>query len=57
MISITLPDGSIRLYDNPVSGTEIAKSIGSGLIKSSIAATQSGCEDISKNYNNISISV
>lgn len=39
MISITLPDGSIRQYDNPVSGTEIAKSIGSGLLKSSIAMT------------------
>ncbi|MDG1153692.1 MAG: threonine--tRNA ligase [Alphaproteobacteria bacterium] len=42
MISITLPDGSIRQYDNPVSGTEIAKSIGSGLLKSSIAMTVDG---------------
>ena len=42
MISITLPDGSIRQYDNSVSGTEIAKSIGSGLLKSSIAMTVDG---------------
>jgi len=42
MISITLPDGSVRQYDNPVSGAEIARSIGAGLLKSSIAVTVDG---------------
>ena len=34
---ITLPDGSQRIYDNPVSTLDVAKDIGPGLAKSCIA--------------------
>jgi len=36
-INITLPDGSVRMYDKPVTGEEIAASIGAGLAKSALA--------------------
>ena len=59
MISITLPDGSVRSYDNPVSGTDIAGDIGAGLLKASIAMTVDGVpKDLSfviENDANISI--
>ncbi len=37
MPSITLPDGSVRGFDEPVSGAELAASIGPGLAKAAIA--------------------
>lgn len=38
MIQITLPDGSVRQYDGPVSGHEIALSISEGLARNVLAA-------------------
>lgn len=38
MINITLPDGSIRQYDAPVSGLDIARSISEGLARNVLAA-------------------
>lgn len=43
-ISITLPDGSIRQYDGPVTGTAIAESIGAGLAKAAIAMKVDGVQ-------------
>ncbi|MEE8444877.1 MAG: TGS domain-containing protein, partial [Alphaproteobacteria bacterium] len=37
MVAITLPDGSVREFDKPVSGAELAASIGPGLAKAAIA--------------------
>ncbi len=37
MINITLPDGSIRSFDKPVSISDIAASIGPGLLKAALA--------------------
>ena len=37
MIAITLPDGSVREFDAPVSGAEIAADIGPGLAKDALA--------------------
>ena len=37
MINISLPDGSVRAFDKPVSGAEIAASIGPGLAKAALA--------------------
>ena len=37
MPEITLPDGSKKVFENPVTILEIAKSIGSGLAKATIA--------------------
>ena len=42
MIAITLPDGSQRQYDRPVSGAEIARDIGPGLAKSALAVRVDG---------------
>jgi len=42
MVAITLPDGSIREYDGPVSGTEIAADIGPGLAKAALALRVDG---------------
>ena len=36
-LNITLPDGSVRQYDSPVTGAQIAASIGAGLAKAAIA--------------------
>ncbi len=41
-INITLPDGSTREYDNPVSIKEIAESIGPGLAKNTLAGEVDG---------------
>ena len=38
MINITLPDGSVKHYDQPVIASEIAKGIGAGLARAAIAA-------------------
>ncbi|MDA5192976.1 threonine--tRNA ligase [Govanella unica] len=36
-VAITLPDGSVRRYERPVSGAEIAADIGPGLAKAALA--------------------
>ena len=42
MVAITLPDGSVRRFDHPVSGAEIARDIGPGLAKSALAVRVGG---------------
>lgn len=42
MISVTLPDGSQRQYDAPLSALEVAKSIGSRLAQSAVGAMVDG---------------
>ncbi len=42
MFAITLPDGSVRRYDRPVTVHEIASSIGPGLAKAALAAKVDG---------------
>ena len=42
MISITLPDKSVRQFDNPVSVAEVAASIGTGLAKAALAGKVDG---------------
>ncbi|MBK5009760.1 threonine--tRNA ligase [Pseudomonas sp. S60] len=41
-VSITLPDGSIRTYDNPVTVHDVAASIGAGLARSTVAGRVDG---------------
>jgi threonyl-tRNA synthetase len=41
-IRITLPDGSAKTFDHPVTGTEIAASIGPGLAKAALAVRVDG---------------
>ena len=42
MIEITLPDNSKKQFDNSVSAIEVAKSIGAGLAKATVAARVNG---------------
>ncbi len=42
MPAITLPDGSIRRFDAPVTGTEVAASIGPGLARAALAMEVDG---------------
>ena len=42
MIAITLPDGSRREFDNPVTVAEVAASIGAGLAKAALAGKVDG---------------
>ena len=42
MITITLPDGSRREFENPVSVMEVAQSIGAGLAKATMAGAVDG---------------
>ena len=42
MPAITLPDGSVRRFDGPVTGTEIAAAIGPGLLKAALAMQVDG---------------
>ncbi|MGQ4661286.1 threonine--tRNA ligase [Lysobacter sp. F6437] len=42
MIAITLPDGSLREFDNPVSVADVATSIGPGLAKAALAGKVDG---------------
>lgn len=42
MVAITLPDGSVRNFDKPVSGAELAASIGPGLAKAALALVVNG---------------
>jgi threonyl-tRNA synthetase len=42
MVNVTLPDGSVRSFDNPVSVAEVAASIGPGLAKAALAGRVDG---------------
>ena len=42
MPAITLPDGSVRRFDGPVTGTTVAASIGPGLAKAALAMKVDG---------------
>ena len=42
MLNITLPDGSVRQYESPVTVTQIAASIGAGLAKATVAGKVNG---------------
>ncbi|MGB4857871.1 MAG: TGS domain-containing protein, partial [Dokdonella sp.] len=42
MIQITLPDGSQRSFEQPVSVLEVAQSIGAGLAKATVAGKLDG---------------
>ena len=42
MIEITLPDNSKKQFDNSVSAIEVARSIGAGLAKATVAAKVNG---------------
>ena len=42
MPQITLPDGSIKSFDHPVSVMEVAQTIGAGLAKATIAGKVKG---------------
>lgn len=44
MISIQLPDGSIKQFEKPVNGFDIAKSIGEGLAKAAVAMSLNGTQ-------------
>ncbi|WP_107687561.1 threonine--tRNA ligase [Neisseria wadsworthii] len=53
MLNITLPDGSVRQYEAPVTVAQIAASIGSGLAKATVAGKVNGvlvdaCDPISE---------
>jgi threonyl-tRNA synthetase len=41
-VSLTLPDGSVRKFDGPVSGADLAADIGPGLAKAAIAVVIDG---------------
>lgn len=43
-VSITLPDGSVRSYTAPVTGLQVAESIGAGLAKAAIAMKLDGVQ-------------
>ena len=42
MVAITLPDGSVKSFEGPVTGAELAESIGPGLAKAAFAARVDG---------------
>ncbi len=42
MVAITLPDGSVKRFDGPVSGKQVAQSIGAGLVKAALAVKVDG---------------
>src|SRR6476646_4001209 len=42
MVAITLPDGSVRRFDGPVVGADIAAAIGPGLAKAALAIKVDG---------------
>jgi threonyl-tRNA synthetase len=52
MPNITLPDGSIRSFDNTVTGQQLAESIGAGLAKAAVAIKVNGQQrDLSEPLN------
>lgn len=44
MVSVSLPDGSVRQFDHPVTVAEVAASIGSGLAKAALGGRLNGVE-------------
>ena len=49
MPAITLPDGSVRRFDGPVTGTAVAEAIGPGLARAALAMKLDGkLEDLSR---------
>src|SRR3954467_3307467 len=42
MVAITLPDGSVKNFERPVTGSELASSIGPGLSKAALAVKVDG---------------
>lgn len=42
MVAITLPDGSVKSFEGPVKGSEVAASIGAGLSKAALAIKVNG---------------
>jgi threonyl-tRNA synthetase len=42
MVAVTLPDGSVRRYDGPVTGEQVVRDIGPGLAKSAMVARVDG---------------
>ncbi|WP_366555939.1 threonine--tRNA ligase [Aquibaculum sediminis] len=42
MVAITLPDGSVKSFDGPVTGQEVAEAIGPGLAKAALAVKVEG---------------
>jgi threonyl-tRNA synthetase len=42
MVAITLPDGSVRQFDGPVAGADVAAAIGPGLAKAALAIKVDG---------------
>lgn len=42
MLNITLPDGSVRQYESPITVAQIAESIGAGLAKATVAGKVNG---------------
>jgi len=42
MVSITLPDGSVKQFEGPVTGADVAASIGAGLAKAALAIKVNG---------------
>ncbi len=49
MPAITLPDGSVRRFDGPVTGTAVAAAIGPGLARAALAMKVDGAlEDLSR---------
>ncbi|MEG2047206.1 MAG: TGS domain-containing protein, partial [Comamonas sp.] len=42
MLKITLPDGSLREFDGPVTVMQVAQSIGAGLAKNTVAGRVNG---------------
>ena len=49
MPAITLPDGSVRAFDGPVTGTQVAAAIGPGLAKAALAMQVDGAmQDLSR---------
>ncbi|MBO6834849.1 MAG: threonine--tRNA ligase [Alphaproteobacteria bacterium] len=44
MVAITLPDGSVRSYDGPVTALDVATEIGPGLAKAAVLARVDGTE-------------
>ncbi|ATD65440.1 threonine--tRNA ligase [Neisseria weixii] len=56
MLNITLPDGSVRQYESPVTVAQIAASIGAGLAKATVAGKVDGklvdaCDPITEDSN------
>jgi len=42
MIHITLPDGNIKAFENPITGFDLAKSISEGLARNCVAMELNG---------------